>query len=53
MSLSIKLDDNCIKEDVSCHMLPCKIKLNGFCKVSKYFTPYIRDNNNVLTCSLR
>lgn len=55
MSLKIKLDvdDSCIKADASCHMLPCRIKLNGFCKVSKYFTPYLREKEDTLTSSLR
>jgi len=57
MSISIKLDveDDCVKENVSCHRLPCKINFNGYSKVSKYFTPYIRedDSENTFTCSLR
>lgn len=55
MSIKIKLDveGDCVKENTKCHMLPCNIKLNGFCKVSKYFTPYLREDKDAITGSLR
>ncbi|GFY61256.1 uncharacterized protein TNIN_403671 [Trichonephila inaurata madagascariensis] len=51
ISLNIPVDK--IQENANCHLLPCKINYSGACNVSNYFTPYIREQGNHLTCSVR
>ncbi|GFT78500.1 uncharacterized protein NPIL_602411 [Nephila pilipes] len=49
--LDTPIDD--FQENATCHFVPCKINYNGSCNVSDYFTPFIREQNNHLTCSVR
>ncbi|XP_015909787.2 ribonuclease H2 subunit C isoform X1 [Parasteatoda tepidariorum] len=55
MSLTISLDACAVQspENLTCHLMPCKINHNGKCNVANYFTPYIRVKDEVLSCSMR
>ncbi|GIY66050.1 uncharacterized protein CDAR_454471 [Caerostris darwini] len=52
-SLRLNIPSDKIKENPTCHLVPCKVNYNGSTNVSDYFTPYIREEENHLTCSLR
>ncbi|CAL1293607.1 unnamed protein product [Larinioides sclopetarius] len=52
-SLSLDIPTEKVEEDLTCHLVPCKINYNGSTNVSNYFTPFIREQDGHLTCSLR